>query len=99
MEGHFARFRGAAQWNLRQDFNQPVSFVHGGTATGLELGLDYSYTIWDNLALNAGFAYKNWRVSDGYDFVILNNGQALATKLNEVNWDSQLYRVGMAYNF
>ncbi|TAF15780.1 MAG: hypothetical protein EAZ74_00990 [Alphaproteobacteria bacterium] len=98
-EYHLADYEAGAQWNLRQDFNQPLSFVHTGDAVGLEFGLDYSYMIYDHWGLNAGFGLKDWSVENGHDLTIFRDGIVLATRLNEVNWTSYSYRLGMNYLF
>jgi hypothetical protein len=99
-ELHFADYEGTGEWNLRQSFNQPVSFINSGNGLGFELGGDYTYVFEDSgWGLFGGVKYRSFGMEDGIDTVIFSDGSTSSQKLNEVNWTSQLYRVGARYSF
>jgi hypothetical protein len=96
---HRNDFSADATWNLRSDFRQPDSFSQQGDGFGFDVGLDYSYYLSDSWGLFAGFNYKSFSVEDGTDTIFFSDGSVLSGKLNEVNWNSQLYRAGARYSF
>lgn len=98
-EYHLSDYKGVGRWNLRSEFAQPVSFIHNGEASGLAFEAEYSYAIWNNFDVFLNAAYQTWNVEDGTDILIFGNGLSTAQRLNEVNWDSQAYNIGIAYNF
>jgi hypothetical protein len=93
-------FDAEATWNLRTDFRQPLSFTQEGQGFGFDLGADYYYNITESWGVFAGLNYKKIAIKDGTDIVYFSDGVTSSSqRLNEVNWSSQLYRIGARYNF
>lgn len=95
-------FDAKARWNLREDFEQPVSFIHNGQGDGHELELGYRYLLCGNFSLSARWNLVNYRISRGYDqtFFIFNNLPfSYVTRLNEVLYQNKSLQLGLEYLF
>ena len=99
---HDVSFDAKARWNLRQDFEQPVSFTHNGQGQGHGLQLGYSYRLCENLTLTALWHQLHYRINRGYDQTFFtNNGNPFSyvTRLNEVTYQNQSLKLGVEYLF
>ncbi len=94
---HFADYEAEANWNLRDDFAHPRSFIQGADADGIVLSADYGYEFSENLLLNLQASYQDWTTDNGYDVIFFSDGTASNGRLNEANLQSQAYHVGLAY--
>lgn len=99
LETHWVEYFAQAQWNLRSDLAQPVSFEHeaDGRDQVLELG-------WHSVVANAYWAWgasivvQSWTTDSGIDRVFGANGSVDEFKLNEVNWSSRSINLILAKN-
>jgi hypothetical protein len=89
-----------AAWNLRQDFAQPVSFVHAADGEGATLALIGSYTPpaspW-SIALRA--SWQRWRTDAGTDTLFFADGGSTVSRFNGAEWQSLAVSVGGRYRF
>lgn len=95
-EWHRAEYLAEANWNLREDLRQPVSFEHtADEADGLvaRVGAELAVTDWLRLAVNA--SYQKWQAEDGVDNVYFADGSLSRVRLNEVNWESLGLGIGL----
>jgi len=98
-EYHWASYRATDNHNLRADLQHPESFVHtasGGGVTG-SLGLDWALSEQWILALEADFI--SWSTRPGIDESFFSNGTVGTTRLNEVNWNSWAFALGIKRRF
>ncbi|MBI5885098.1 MAG: TonB-dependent receptor [Deltaproteobacteria bacterium] len=98
-EYHIARYTAEADWNLRSDFNHPKSFEHKANGTGYVLFLGGDYTVWRKWALTADVNYQKWNTTGGTDRTYFSDGTTATTRLNEVNWTSSAYMLGIMRRF
>jgi hypothetical protein len=88
LEYHWADYDARGDFNLRPDLNHPKSYTHeakgAGTVAQLGLGVDVN-SRW-KLGVNA--EYQKWSTEQGTDRLLFADGTTLATRLNEVNWES-----------
>lgn len=98
-EYHIASYRAEANWNLRSDFNHPKSFEHFANGTGLVYTFGGDYNLGKNWLLAVDFDYQKWQASGGIDRTYFSNGITADTRLNEVNWRSYAYMVGIRKRF
>lgn len=98
-EFHAAAYRAEADWNLRPDFQHPKSFEHSADALGVVVRLGGDYDLSRNWSITAGIEHQDWRAFDGTDRTFLSNGTVSDTRLNEVNWMSNIFKVGLKYRF
>jgi len=100
LEYHYFQYDAEAQWNLRSDFAQPVSFEHEAEGTGWVAGVNSKWYVSPALALTLDFEYRNWLADrDGVDTVYFSNGSVGSTELNEVDWESYGFSLGLNYDF
>jgi len=99
-EYHFLTdYKADANWNLRDDFQHPVSFEHtaGGSGIVVSLGADYALT--RRWSVNAAFDLRDWQARNGTDRTFFTDGTTYDTRLNEVNWNSYAFMAGVKYGF
>ncbi len=95
----WTRFKATADWNLREEFVHPRSFIHTGDGDGYQFSLTYSYPISKHLDLYSTATYRKVKIENGYDQIFLVDGQSFVTTLNEVNEDVKSLRVGLTAHF
>jgi len=98
-EYHWADYHAEANWNLRDDLQHPKSFEHDADGTGWIIGAGFNFMLQRNIALNFNFDYQNWSTDEGTDKVYFSDGTTTKTQLNEVNWTSYAFSLGLAVKF
>lgn len=98
-EYHYVRYFANADWNLRSDFAHPVSFEHTANGTGLVFSLSGDYTIDKTWSVTAAADIQSWKTMHGTDKTFFSSGAVSYTRLNEVNWDSYSFSLGVNFNF
>jgi len=98
-EYHWADYEADGRWNLRSDLAQPESFSHEADGRGVvfAFGVDFNLTAeW-----TAGFdaRYQDWKTEAGGDRVFFADGDVAVTRLNEVNWESSAWTLGVSRRF
>lgn len=88
---HFVEYVGLADWNLRTDFQHPVSFRHEADGFGQTLQLGIVFSVSESVALGMNYTYQDWQTDPGVDTVFFANGSVGTTRLNEVVWVSDIY--------
>lgn len=99
VEYHYADYEAQADWNLRDDFEHPVSFEHKADAHGVIGELQLRYLLSDHWAIHVAGKYSRWQTKHGADELFLAAGSSVTTQLNEVNWRSMAATVGVRYTF
>lgn len=85
---HSASYNGEANWNLRTDFQHPVSFKHETDATGNILILVYQSTDKKGAGWEVKLRREEWDSDSGVDTTYFYNGSTATTQLNEVTSES-----------
>ncbi len=98
-EYHWADYEAEADWNLRQDFRRPRSFVHDADGQGFVIRAGLNFVLQRNLALNFNFDYQDWSTDSGTDKIFFADGTTAKTRLNEVNWTSYSLGLGLSVRF
>ena len=99
LEYHWAVYDAKADWNLREDFDHPLSFQHEGDGAGIRIvaGLGVSFT--ERWSLETVYTQQDWSIEDGTDTVFFSDGTYGETRLNEVNWESRSLGLAIRYQF
>lgn len=96
---HWADFEAVADWNLRTDFQHPVSFSQSANATGVDLSAAVAYELAPRWDLELSYDYRRWQTASGiHRFFFVDFGTA-AVPLHEVTWKSQALMVGLSHHF
>lgn len=99
-EYHRARYEAEADWNLRTDFQHPVSYTHEADARGYVFSLGfYTPAAPRKFAWRLVLDYQNWKAESGLDRTFFSDGSVGTTRLNEVNRESWAISYGIQYNF
>ncbi len=86
---HWADFEGIGDWNLRQDWDHPVSFIHETTGRGIEAGLELERPLAGRWRVGLQARLRRWRGRPGLDTVRQRTAGGitlLRTRLNQVRW-------------
>lgn len=98
-EYHIADYYAEADWNLRSDFKHPKSYEHESNGDGFSFTGALGYKINPNWSANFWMEFRNWSADPGTDRTFYSDGTIGLTKLNEVNWTSAAFGVGLQYNW
>jgi hypothetical protein len=92
---HMPDYSAEANWNLRADFAHPKSFEHQASGKGNEFLIGWVENTTDLWALKATLQYQKWQTDPGIDIVYFSDGTVAATRLNDVEWKSTVFTIGI----
>ncbi len=98
-EYHWVEYFAEANWNLRTDLAQPISFEHDARGTGQVWSLESEYVFTDRWSLLLSGNLQSWQTDPGSDTTYRADGARGGTRLNEVSWDSFALMSGLRYRF
>ncbi len=99
-EYHAPDYEATANWNLRTDLAQPVSFKHHiDNPSGYLIQVRYRYPLYESFAVMLGGEYEVMEGEDGTDTIFLSDDTSIASPLNEVNWEFWQVSIGANYRF
>ena len=110
LEHHRSNYRAKANWNLRDDFDHPVSFEHEANGRGLVLELGWrSPPMRQDWQWGVNLGWQRWKTEPGTDRTYVTNyydnlGNLVVctpyctgtARLNEVNWSSSHINIIMS---
>lgn len=99
LEYHLADYYAYANWNLRDDFEHPVSYEHWADGSGFVFALDGDYKLNDRWSFVGTLDAQYWKATSGLDRTYFSDGTSSDTRLNQVVWDSYAALVGLKYTF
>ena len=96
---HWLNYKAKANWNLRTDFEHPVSFEHEiGDATGISYGIDVKYKWNKDITLFSTFDYLKYEGQNGSNTQYTTSG-IKGDAINEANWESSKISFGINIRF
>jgi hypothetical protein len=99
-ELHLPDYDASADWNLRTDYDHPVSFRHTASdGIGHVLVLSARYGVSESTSFSLTLNYQDWEIDSGIHEAFLANGGTLKTRLNEVDWESYAVMLEVNYVF
>jgi hypothetical protein len=98
-EYHWAKYEAEANWNLIPFLSHPKSFEHDADGKGYLFVLGAEYVLSGPWSLNMTFNYQKWSTEPGLDRLYYAGGPVAETRLNEVDWDSYAFMLGIVYRF
>jgi Protochlamydia outer membrane protein len=97
---HLAKYEGTGNWMLRGDFQHPTSFRHSANGAGIVASSSVGYLINPEWTVRLSADYQHWKARNkGIDTTYFSNGGVGETKLNQVNWNSYGFNLGIEYHF
>ncbi|WP_273150284.1 TonB-dependent receptor [Methylophaga thiooxydans] len=100
LEYHYIDYDAEAEWNLRSDFAQPVSFEHEADGSGWVAGINSKWYFSPDLAMTFDFEYQKWLADrNGVDKIYFSDGSEARLKFNEADWESYGFSLGLNYDF
>ncbi len=98
-EYHFLNFSADADWNLRSDFEHPISFEHDADGSGFVISTQLGYELTENWQLSFKVDYHNYETERGTIVFHLAGVGDHSQMLNVVNWYSYAVSAGLKYSF
>jgi outer membrane protein W len=99
LEYHWADYYGKGDWNLKDNFQHPVSFTHDAQGIGTVISLGAGYILSRDWSLQLRADVENWDTDYGTDRTYFSSGATSDTRLNVVNWESLAIMLGATYRF
>src|SRR3569623_985030 len=99
-EYHFTDYHAEANWNLRDDWAHPVSFVHDTRATGVVAALELNRKLSERWSFVARVESQRFVGEPGTDIINSIDSytgaiEQLSARLNAVMWQSLAANVGV----
>ena len=98
-EYHWANYYGKANWNLRADFQHPISFRHDANGEGIMTNAGMRFRLTPAWALELSAFYTTMQTDQGLDTTYFSSGTVGTTRLNRVQWDSWGGNAGVRYRY
>ena len=98
-EYHWTEYDADANWNLIDTFAHPKSFKHEADGNGYVISTGINCMLDQNWALNVNFDYQDWSTDNGTIKFFLADGTTHKQQLNEVNWTSYAFMMGLSLRF
>ena len=99
LEYHWIEYFAQADWNLRSDFDHPVSFEHEAKGSGVVWNFKGTYALDEQWSALLRLEFQRWQTDSGTDRTYFSDGGVGVARLNEVNWDSFAFGAGVEYRF
>jgi len=98
-EYHMVELFAQADWNLRPEFDHPVSFEHEADGIGIVWTFQSEYRVDDRWSVMLSGRIQNWETESGTDRTYLADGTVGLSRLNGVEWESYELLSGLQYRF
>lgn len=99
VEFHYADYEAEANWNLRSDFDHPVSFEHETEGYGIALAGAWLIGLSEHWDFLFRTTYQSWETDDGVDKVHYSDNTSSRTRLNSVEWRNYSFMAGVNFYF
>lgn len=99
IEYHLVNLFAQADWNLRSEFEHPVSFEHEARGTGLVWTFTCEYLVDQRWSLLFNGRIQDWKTESGIDRTYFADGSKGVSRLNRVEWNSYELMSGIQYRF
>jgi hypothetical protein len=87
-EYHWADYEGSADWNLRDEFQHPTSFIDTADAHGIILAFGGDLAFNDALSFGLNLKVQRWETDPGIDTLYWADGTIENTQYNPAKWTS-----------
>lgn len=98
-EYHRVDYDAEANWNLRTDFNHPVSFIHQADGEGFTAGAAINLALKNRWGIHVGMTFREMTADDGLDRTFYTDGSVVETSLEAVRWRTFTMEAGLSCRF
>jgi hypothetical protein len=98
-EYHWAKYYATADWNLIDSYQHPKSFEHQADGYGILFKSKWHSQFYKNWYYDFRVDYQRWQTNPGTQRTFFSSGSISETRLNEVNWESLSFMLGLSYHF
>ena len=98
-EYHRLGYDAEANWNLRSDFNHPVSFVHEADGEGFAAGAAIRLAMQHRWGIHVGMQLREMTAGNGVDRTFYADGSVVETRLTDVRWRTFSLQAGLSCRF
>lgn len=99
IEFHGLYYFASADWNLRDNFQHPTSFEHFANGLGLDVFVSIGLNLSKSWLINFDYYFKQYFTFPGTMKTYLSDGSTSEGALNEVDWWSHKFMLGLTYSF
>lgn len=99
LEIHRTEYYAEANWNLRGDLDHPTSFEHEADGMGYSFTTEWLIELAMHLDATVRFHYQHWQTDSGTDRIHYATGATSTQQLNEVEWKTRSFMLGVTYHF
>jgi hypothetical protein len=98
-EYHWVDYDARANWNLREDFQHPVSFEQSASGHGYVAGVKLLLEARRRWGIQFGMQAREMTTEAGRDRMYYDDGSTGTTRLNKARWRSTTFEAGLSYRF
>ncbi len=88
-----------ANWNIKEEFQQPISFTHTANSSGWNYRATLGYKFSSHINIQGEWRYSSWETTKGVDRLFLKNGQTPETQMNGAFRKTNGWRLSTTYTF
>lgn len=99
LEIHRTEYDAEANWNLRSDLDHPTSFEHEADGMGYSFTTEWLIELAMQWEAAVRFRYQHWQTDSGTDRIHYATGATGTHQLNEVEWTTKSFMLGVTYHF
>lgn len=92
-------FKAVADWNLRGNFQHPVSFRQSAKGYGLLASIDFIHHLKSGLSMDLLYSYQYRHTQTGTDVLYLTSGEASNHPLDPINATTYTVMLGLSRRF
>lgn len=92
-------YKAEANWNLRDDFSHPRSFVQSADADGIDAELGVEWVFGGRQSVSLSYYMSDYSTDSGSDEVITSQGISFFTRLNEASWEKKGWSLAYEWRF
>lgn len=93
------KYNAAADWNLIENFQHPVSFRDNANGYGFNGNAGLLYAITKHISIHAGLTWFDWETGKGIDQLYLTNGTTDKTQMNGASRKGTMVDGGLDIRF
>src|SRR5690606_4170470 len=99
LRGYQGDYKGVGRWTLREDLEQPVSFIHTAQSSGARFSITGKWQLDTHWATQASLVTELQETDSGSNRIYFSSGRIVDVGFNEASWRTSALNLGIAYTF